>query len=274
VNERSPALTVGLVGLGSIGQTIALALDRGQVSGMTLAAVTEQNRPIAETFLAELTHPTPLISLDELVEGCDLLVEAAGQNALAEIIPRVLRARKDVLILSVGGLLAHEEWFREAEQAGCRIYVPSGAIGGLDAVKAAARGRLDSVVLTSRKPVAALRSSKYVQELGLNLDELTEDRTIFEGSAEEACRAFPTTSNVAASLRLAAGTVATVSIRIVAAPRGSRNVHEIEASGDFGVFRFYTENFPSEANPRTSRLAALSALATLEGITQSLRVGT
>ena len=108
-----------------------------------------------------------------------------------------------MLVMSVGGLLGHEEWFRQAEQKGCRIYVPSGAIAGLDGIKSASMGNIESAMLTSRKPIAALRGTKYVVERNLQLDELKEETVIFEGTAEEAARAFPTTSNVAASLRLA-----------------------------------------------------------------------
>jgi aspartate dehydrogenase len=122
--------------------------------------------------------------------------------------------------------------------------------------------------------VAALRGTKYVAETGLNVDVLATETVIFEGPPEEACRAFPTTSNVAASLRLAAGRTASVRVRIIAVPGGERNVHEIEARGDFGNLRVVTENVPSELNSRTSQLAALSAMATLNGIVQSLRIGT
>ena len=111
------------------------------------------------------------------------------------------------MVMSVGGLLEHEEWFAEAERQGCRIYVPSGAIAGLDGLRAAAAGRLSMVILTSRKPIAALRGAKYVTERRIDLDSLKTETVLFEGPPEEACRAFPATSNVAASLRLAGGQI-------------------------------------------------------------------
>ena len=130
------------------------------------------------------------------------------------------------------------------------------------------------MTLTSRKPIAALRGAKYVVEQGIDLEKFKDDTVIFEGSPEEACRNFPTTSNVAASLRLAAGPDANVVVRVVATPSGTKNVHEITADGEFGRLRVVIENVPSAANPRTSALAALSALATLDGITSSFRIGT
>ena len=266
-------LKVGIAGVGAIGQMMATALDRGDVRA-ELVGLTDVDRARAENIAGELAHATPVFSLDELVRRSDLIVEAARQEALAEIVPRVLGARKDLMVMSVGGLLGHEDWFRLAEESGCRIHVPSGAIAGLDGLKAACRGRVDLVTLTSRKPVAALRGTKFVVERGLDLDAFKSETIIFEGPPEEACRAFPTTSNVAASLRLAVGASVNVRVRVAAVPGGSQNVHEITAQGEFGCLRIVVENVPSESNPRTSRLAALSALATLDGLTRSLRVGT
>jgi aspartate dehydrogenase len=273
VSATRPLLRIGILGVGTIGQMIAAALDAGDFP-MTLVAVADQDLPLAQKFVTTLKNATPIVPIEELVRRSDLVVEAASQAALPEIVPLALEHRRDLLIMSVGGLLGHEEWFEQAAERGCRIQVPSGAIGGLDALKAARRGRLDSVILTSRKPVAALRGTKYVVENDIELDALKEDTVIFEGRPEQACRVFPTTSNVAASLRLAVGADANVCVRIMAAPKGTRNVHEIRARGDFGELHLTTENLPSESNPRTSRLAALSALATLDGIARSLRVGT
>ncbi len=270
---KAATLKVGIAGVGAIGQLMAAALDRGDLRA-ELVGLTDMDRTLAERVAGRLAHPTPVLPLDELVRRSDLIVEAARQEALTEIVPKVLGAGKDLMVMSVGGLLGHEEWFRLAEERGCRIHVPSGAIAGLDGLKAACRGRVDLVTLTSRKPVAALRGTKYVVERGIDLDAFKAETVIFEGPPEEACRAFPTTSNVAASLRLAVGTSVNVRVRVAAVPGGSQNVHEITAQGEFGSLRMVVENVPSASNPRTSALAALSALATLDGLTRSLRVGT
>ena len=269
----SHALKVGLLGVGAIGQILATSLD-AEPNRAVLVAIADQDRPRAEKFAAQLKARPPVVELDELVRRSDLIIEAAGQAALPEIVPRALRAQKDLMVMSVGGLLEHEEWFAEAERQGCRIHVPSGAIAGLDGLRAAAMGRLNLVILTSRKPVAALRGAKYVTERRIDVDRLKEETVLFEGPPEEACRAFPATSNVAASVRLAAGKSVEVRVRVIAVPGGTENVHEIQAVGDFGRFRIVLENVPSPSNPRTSRLAALSALATLEEIlrTQKVRV--
>ena len=270
---QAPVLKVGIAGVGAIGQMMAVALDRGELRA-ELAGLTDVDRARAEKVAGGLKHATPVLSLEELVRRSDLIVEAARQEALPEIVPKVLGAGKDLMVMSVGGLLGHDDWFRLAEERGCRIHVPSGAIAGLDGLKAACRGRVDLVTLTSRKPVAALRGTKYVVERGIDLDAFKAETIIFEGLPEEACKAFPTTSNVAASLRLAVGGAVKVRVRVAAVPGGSQNVHEITAQGEFGCLRMVVENVPSESNPRTSALAAMSALATLDGLTRSLRVGT
>jgi aspartate dehydrogenase len=271
--KRATALRVGIFGVGSIGQTIATAVDGGQIDAQ-LVAIADQDTEKAERFAASLASRPRVVDVRELMQRTDLVVESANQEALLEFVPKALAADRDMLVMSVGGLLGHEEWFRQAEEKGCRIYVPSGAIAGIDGIKSASIGGLQSAVLTSRKPVAALRGTKYVVEHDVRLDELQEETVIFEGTAEEAARAFPTTSNVAASLRLAVEASVPVCVRVMAVPGGSKNVHEIRVQGEFGRLSVDVENVPSKANPRTSQLAAYSALATLKNLTRSLRVGT
>lgn len=266
-------LKIGLLGVGAIGRTIATALDQKQVDA-ELIALSDQDRERATALSAELSSHPSVTSVEEMIERCDLAVEAASQAALAEFVPKALARGRDMLIMSVGGLLGHQDWFRQADEKGCRIYVPSGAIAGLDGIKSASIGRIEAAELTSRKPVAALRGSKYVVERGIQLEDLKEDTVIFEGPAEEAARAFPATSNVAASLRLAIESSAPVCVRVVAVPGGNENVHEIQVRGEFGRLSVRVENVPSKSNPRTSQLAAFSAIATLKNLTKSLRVGT
>jgi aspartate dehydrogenase len=265
-------LKVGILGVGSIGQTFANAVDAGRFDA-ELVAISDQDTARAETFVSSLASRPPVVSIDDLIARTDLVVEAASQAALTELVPKALARGRDLLILSVGGLLGHEEWFRTAAEKGCRIYVPSGAIAGLDGIKSASMGRIDSATLTSRKPAAALKGTKFVTERGIAVDTMAEETIIFDGTAEEAARAFPTTSNVAASLRLSVDPQVPVRVRVMAVPGGTQNVHEIRVKGEFGELAVDIKNVPSRANPRTSQLAAFSALATLANLTRSLRVG-
>ena len=266
-------LKIGILGVGAIGRVIAMAIDQGQLDA-ELVAVADQDRARAEALSTELFGHPPVVLIDEMIQRCELAVEAASQAALPEFVPKALARGRDMLIMSVGGLLGREEWFRQAGEKNCQIYVPSGAIAGLDGIKAASIGRIELAQLTSRKPIAALQGSKYVVERGLQLEGFKEEAIIFEGTAEEAARAFPATSNVAASLRLAVDPSVPVRVRVVAVPGGSENVHEIRVHGEFGRLTVKVENVPSKSNPRTSQLAAFSAVATLKNLTRSLRVGT
>jgi aspartate dehydrogenase len=271
--NASIRLRVGILGMGSIGRTLATALDAKRIDA-ELVAIADQDTERAEAFAAELSSRPPTVTLHELVQRTDLVVEAASQSSLLDFVPKALAAGRDMLIMSVGGLLGHDEWLRQAGEKGCRIYVPSGAIAGLDGIKSASMGYVQSATLTSRKPVATLRGTKYVVDHDVLLESFQEETVIFEGTAEEAARAFPTTSNVAASLRLAINCTVPVLVRVVAVPGGSKNVHEIRVQGEFGRLSVDVENEPSKGNPRTSQLAAFSALATLANLTRSLRVGT
>jgi aspartate dehydrogenase len=266
-------LKVGLLGVGAIGRVIAQALDARQLDA-ELVALADQDGGRAEALSGELRGRPPVVCVEEMIERCELAVEAASQAALPDFVPKALARGRDVLIMSVGGLLEREEWFREARERGCRIYVPSGAIAGLDGIKSASIGQIAAAELTSRKPVKALAGSKYVEDRGLQLAEFTEETVIFDGTAEEAARAFPATSNVAASLRLAVDAEVPVRVRVVAVPGGNENVHEIRVCGEFGKLMMRVENVPSKSNPKTSQLAAFSAVATLKNLTRSLRVGT
>lgn len=270
-------LRVGLLGAGTIGSMLGRALDPKHPDSRRIAAqlvaIADRDRSRAEALAAELsTHP-PVVSLDKLIAASDLTIEAASQAALTELVPKTLERNRDLMVLSVGGLLGREDWFREANQRGCRIHVPSGALAGLDAIRSASVGEVESVELISRKPAAALAASEYLRDRGFCLESLECETVVFEGSAEEAAHLFPTTSNVAASLRLVVRRPVPVRVRILAVPDGTHNIHEIRAKGEFGRLRILVENVPSPENPRTSRLAGLSAIATLERLTSSLSVG-
>jgi aspartate dehydrogenase len=266
-------MRVGIVGLGTVGRALCQAIDRGEVS-MQLAAVATRQHERAKPFLQELNHQPPLLALDALVACSELVIEAATQDALETIAPCTLRQGKDLMVLSVGGLLEHDEWVNLARQTGSRIYVPSGAIVGLDGVKGAAIGRITAVTMTSRKPPKALAGAPFVVEHQVDLDSFTAETLLFEGSARDACRGFPANVNISAALSLAGIGADQTRIRIIVVPSGTRNVHDIDVSGEFGRFSIHLENEPSEMNPRTGKLTYLSTLAMLKALANPLKVGT
>jgi len=160
------------------------------------------------------------------------------------------------------------------EKTGGRLWLPSGAIAGLDGVKAAVMAGVDSVTLTTTKPSEGLAGAPGIKEKAIDLNRIKVATEVYNGPADEACRLFPQNVNVAASLSLAGIGPKRTMVRIIADPNVDKNIHEIEVKGDFGVLRTRVENVPSPENPRTSYLAILSALATLRKLTQQMQVGT
>jgi aspartate dehydrogenase len=255
-------LSIGIVGCGTIGSALAAAIQERRIPAR-LAGITSRTRSRAEALVRSLTPSPPVLDLQELVRASDLVAEAASGAAVAEIVPACLQARKDVFVISVGGLLGHEDWYRQAEVQGTRILFPSGAIAGLDGVRAAAVGRVDSVILITLRSPEALTGAPYVVEHGIDLVGLTKETVIFEGSAREACRGFPRHVNVPAALSLAGVGLDRTRVRILAAPGCSFNRHRIEVRGEFGRMSVEIENVPSPTNPRTGLLSIFSSIETL-----------
>jgi len=273
-------LGVGLIGCGAIGTVLARAVDRGQAGDTHLVMVYDLATEKSQILVKELTRkPRIAKNFDELIEreDIDLIIEAASQEAVKEYASKVLRAGKDLMIMSVGALVDSDltkEIKRYAEGRGKKVYIPSGAIAGLDGVKAAVVDRVDHVTLTTRKPPEGFGDAPYVKEKGIRLDTLKNPTIIYEGPALEACRLFPVNVNVAAALGLTGTGLEKTRVRIIADPTIERNIHEIEVKGEFGELKVHTENVPSVDNPKTSYLAALSAIATLRKITEPLLIGT
>jgi aspartate dehydrogenase len=265
-------LRIGLIGAGVMGSLIARAIDAGAFPG-TLVALADLDANRAATLAGSLAVPPEVSPTREVVAAVDLVVEAAAPEALPVLLDLVAEHGNDLLVLSVGGLIDQEDRLEEARRTGSRVYCPSGAIAGLDGVRAAAEGRIDGAQITTRKPPAGLLGAPFFRDAGMDPERIESPTVVFEGSAREACARFPQNVNVSAALSLAGVGVDRTRVRIIADPGLARNVHTIEVWGDFGTIRTETENVPSE-NPRTSRLAALSAIALIRSFSVSLRVGT
>lgn len=271
-------LGIGLIGCGAIGGVLARAIEEGQAGDTRLIVVFDRNLEKAWELAQKLKSKPKVARTFEELLGCEdvkLVVEAASQEAVKAYAVKVLKAGKDLMIMSAGALVDPKlvgEISRAARENSRKVYVPSGAIAGLDGVKASAIGKIESVILTTRKPLEALKDNTYFKEkFG---GEVKEPTVIYEGPAVEACRLFPANVNVAATLSLAGIGAEETVVRVIADPTLKRNVHEIEVRGEFGNLMVHVENVPSAENPRTSYLAALSAIATLKKISEPFVVGT
>lgn len=269
---RAP-LRVAVAGLGAVGKVVARRLDAG-IPGARLAAVAVRDRARAARFLAELKHPVEIVSVAELPQAADIIVEALPAAALDDLVEPALRAGRTLVLISVGALLERPQWVALAEQHGARIVVPTGALLGLDAVKAAAEGTVHSVRMITRKPPKGLEGAPYLVERGISLDGLSEPLKLYEGPAREAVQGFPANLNVVAALSLAGIGPERTMIEIWADPTTDRNRHRITVDSDSASFSLEIGNIPSPENPRTGLITALSVVAAIRRLVSPLQVGT
>ncbi|MFQ6135065.1 MAG: aspartate dehydrogenase [Nitrososphaerales archaeon] len=272
---------VGLIGCGAIGTMLAEAIDDGTVANAELTAVFDTYPERMKELVKRLRRrPKEYREFERFLResGAEIIVEAASQEAVKLYAEKVIASGMDILIMSVGALL-DEELLKKiktaAESEGRRVLIPSGAIGGLDAVKAARLGGLDRVVLTTRKHPDSLKDSPHFQRVVKDPDGLKDVRVVFEGAASEAVKAFPVNVNVSAALSLAGVGGANTVVRVVADPSVTKNIHEIEVEGRFGRMKVLLENIRHPSNPKTSYLAVLSAIETLRSMaSREIQIGT
>lgn len=266
-------LKVGIIGCGNIGKLIA----RGIVTEkhLTLTALSDIDNEQALLLAESLPKPPVVVSNNELVKMVDLIVESATPAIVPSLIEQACPLGKDLLIVSVGGMLNLSPTLSGIlAESSSRVYLPSGALAGLDAIKAAVGDEVYSITLTTRKPPKGLSGAPYLTRFGIDITKITAAEVIFEGPALEAVKGFPKNVNVAAALSLAGIGPEKTIVRIIADPDTKTNSHEIEAVGKFGRMICRTENLPFPQNPKTSYLAALSALATLKKLGNSIQIGT
>jgi len=266
-------LKTGIVGCGAMGSEIARACRDRLRGSIDLVAVCDIDAAKAKS-LSDSLGGVSATAIDELIGAVDLVVEAASASVSGSVLEKCVNAGKACLIMSVGGLLGKENVLRQAADSGVRVFIPSGALCGIDGLKSASVGKIESVTLTTRKPPRGLEGAPYIKEKGIDLSLIKTQTVIFEGSAEEAVKGFPANVNVSAVLSLAGIGSARTRVRIVTSPEYTTNTHEVEITGECGKIMTRTDNVPSKANPKTSALAIYSAIATLEGIAKSVRIGT
>lgn len=265
------SIKLGLIGCGAIGSYIARKIP--DIPNFSLRCICDINREKAEKLANSCKIKPEITKIDKLIKMADLVIEAASVNVVNKILPLVIKEKKGLVVMSVGGLLEKEDLLRKAENEGIKIYVPSGAIAGIDGLKAAALGNIKKVHLKTRKPPYALIDAPYILENNIKIDP-KERKTIFKGKAIDAIAAFPGNINVSSTLSLAGiGPYMTI-VEIIQDPNIDKNIHEVLIEGDFGRLTIKCENIPLAENPKTSYLASLSAIALLKSIAAGIKIGT
>lgn len=253
-------MKVGIIGCGAIANLITSSIV-SEDNGIDIAYFFDKDIERAEN-LASLAGGVAVLHFDEMLNDVDLVLECASPDSVKYFAPKVLKQGIDIIIMSIGAFM-DKEFYTEilsiAKENGAKIHLPSGAVVGLDGIKAVAKFGLKEVTLVTRKSPKSLGKDIDVEEV------------LFEGKASEAVKEFPLNINVAATISLACNK--DIDVKIIVDPNVDRNVHEITAKGDFGEFKTITMNYPCSANPKTSMLAALSAIRLLKSFNETISVG-
>jgi aspartate dehydrogenase len=271
-------MRVALLGGGTIGRLVLERIERGELAGIEITALAgRRSSSPASALAAKFGVPYVLDRQGLLATRPQTVLEAASHEAVKEHLVPLLEAGVNVVVLSAGAL-AEDRLRAAAEQAAARsgalFYVPSGGIGGLDALKTACLAGVDEVSIQVAKPPAAWKGIPYVESRGFRLEGLKSPLTLFEGPAREGVPHFPQNVNIAAVLSLAGIGWDRTRLKVLADPALTLNTHTIRVSGRSGRFSVVLENVPSPENPKTSWLACYSALAALKAMESRVRYGT
>jgi aspartate dehydrogenase len=273
MSTRQTEIKLGIGGLGAIGLAVAKRIDAGAVPGISLAAVAVRDADKARNTLATFRSDPRLVTLAGLASAADVVLECLPSAQFGAIAEPAIRSGRIFMPLSVGALLNHMPLIDLARETGARIIVPTGALLGLDAVRAAAEGKITSARIITRKPPKGLAGAPLLVERSINVDDIKEPLRVFEGTAREAIAGFPANVNVAVALSLAGIGPDQTRIEIWADPGVTRNTHTVMLKSDSSDLTMTVENIPSEENPRTGRITGLSVLAALRRLTAPLVIG-
>jgi len=271
-------LRIALLGGGTIARLVLEQVRRGALPGIEVVALAGKGTASPAAALAREFGLEYVVGGEALLGvRPDAVLEAASHEAVRQHLVSLLAAGVGVVVLSAGAL--SDDALREAAEAaaaksGALLYVPSGGIGGLDALKTACLAGVDEASIQVAKPPAAWKGILYVERLGVGLDDLKAPVTLFEGPAREGVPHFPQNVNIAAVLALAGIGMDRTHLKVVADPALTLNTHTIRVSGRSGRFQIVLENVPAPENPKTSWLACYSALAALRELRSSARYGT
>ena len=259
--DKDAIKTVGIAGTGALGSAVARALING-IDGLKLTHLSDLN-PNKDFLL-------PYVSFDELAQTCDIIIECLPPKAVPELAEKVLKAQKTLIMISGCALLMFPEILDIHKTTHSRIIVPSGALTGIDGIKALKElGIIKSKIASTKNPRGFI-GAPYVDKMGIDLAQIKTKTLIFEGNALEAAKGFPANVNVAATLSLAGIGAEKTAVQIWADPDAKGNMHEVTVEGTYSTLYTRIENMPDPQNPKSSMLAAQSIVATLKDINNQL----
>lgn len=278
--SKNREIKVGLIGCGTIGSIIAKSIEEGKCGKISLIAIHDKYLEKSKILAQKMENKPKVINdIEQLINIKDItmIIETAHPNVVEKYAQKILESGKDLMIMSTGAFVDNKlknKIYKIAKEKDKKIYIPSGAIAGIDGLKSASIGKIEKVELTTTKHPKSLKGAPYLKLNKISIDNIEKSKLIYEGSAKEACVSFPKNVNVAAILSLAGIGPEKTKVRIVADPNITSNTHHIKIIGEFGKLTITAENVPSVTNPKTSYLAMLSAIATLKKLTDPIQIGT
>lgn len=266
-------LTIGVIGFGTIGKEIAKLINDQKSEELELKSVLVRNAAHAKV----LPDSNFEITTDEehfFNQHLDVIVEAAGHNAVFQYGEKALSSGSHFMIISVGALadqVLYDSLLNTAKKNKTQLIIPSAAIGGLDRVTAGSLGKIDDITLITRKPTKSWYGT--IAEEKVDLETISEPYCLFEGNARVAAKLYPENVNVSAALSLAGVGFEKTNVQIYVDPTISRNKHTIVAQGVFGKMEISIENSPFKENPKSSPIVAMSVVKIIKNMVSPLKIG-
>ena len=180
-------IKIGIVGCGAIGSGIARSIVKDFKKNCLLTALFDIDQEKSSQLAKKLSsNRITKSSLSETIKKCDLMVESVNAENTHRIILEAVKGKRNVLAMSVGKLLNADSLFRLAQRNNCTILLPSGAIAGIDAIKAASLVKIHKITLTTRKPPSSFLNNAYIMKKGVDLEKLKKETILFEGDVDTA----------------------------------------------------------------------------------------
>ena len=265
--------TIAVIGCGVIGSRLAEEAEENLSRYIGRIVLFDADSGRMKDLASRLASSGEASGLEEAIDAADLIVEAASPAVSRELLKMAVEKGKDIMLMSIGGVLGKEDLLDKAREKGVRVLLPSGAVCGIDGVKAAKIAGIESATLTTRKSPKSIKGAPYLEANKIDVDSVAGETVVFEGTALEAVKGFPKNINVSAILSLAGVGPERTKVRIIISPEYTRNTHEIEVEGSSGRLTMRAENVPSPDNPKTSYLAALAAITSLRQYFDTVRIG-
>jgi len=269
-------LKVGIVGCGAIGSYLAKTLVDKFNRKAKLSAIFDIQREKSKSLEDKLGKKNLCtLNLEDLILKSDLVIEATQAASSYAIAKSSLSLGRHIMVMSVGGILKNFfELEKLARDNKVKLIIPSGAICGIDGLKALVLSKIKKVLLSTYKPPLAFKDNPYLLRKNINLEKIKKETLIFKGDALKAIKFFPQNINICATLSIVLGNPKKVKVKIFTSPYIDKNIHELEVESNAGRIFVRCENLVCPENPKTSYLAVLSAVSCLKDFIQSFKIGT